>query len=547
MALTARQTSLPIAQQQTAQANVIPAPIEGMDARLNLSIDHPQTCIWAINMVPDEYGVRVRSGYREWQIDVGSEVRTIIPYPGLATPTAATSDRIFAITEVGIYDVTVADDTPVLKFTFATQDANAGWGVWTHYVTQAGIDLVFYADGANGLFTYTPSTDTWAQTTGIAAIAGSANALDITKVVYIVSHKLRLWFITQGATYAWYLPVASIAGDATEFFFGQKFKNGGDLVGLYNWTVDGGIGRDDNLVAVSRAGDVIPWTGEDPADAMTWTSTGVFYIGTVPRGNRIASEYGGELYLLSTLGVTAMSDLLHGANPSDPFRNLIGYKIARLLRIDMNALKDSHGWRMQFNTNAGALMITVPKLTDDTYRQYYYNLSTGGWGLWKDVPMLAADIWEGKIMFGTVDGRVCRMDVGADNVTLDGLSKTSIKWFILTSYLSMGSPAQFKRVKLVRPNFVASEKPGYTIEVYYDYLQSIPLNTTNDPVSLEGGLWDAGLWDQAVWSGTEKLPFSSPRGGSGIGRTIAISIAGASLNDTFLASWDVLWDTGGFL
>ena len=162
MALTARQTSLPIAQQQTAQANVIPAPIEGMDARLNLSIDHPQTCIWAINMVPDEYGVRVRSGYREWQIDVGSEVRTIIPYPGLATPTAATSDRIFAITEVGIYDVTVADATPVLKFTFATQDANAGWGVWTHYVTQAGIDLVFYADGANGLFTYTPSTDTWA-------------------------------------------------------------------------------------------------------------------------------------------------------------------------------------------------------------------------------------------------------------------------------------------------------------------------------------------------------------------------------------------------
>jgi len=547
MALTARQSSFSVAQRQTAQALVIPAPIQGMDARLNVAIDNPQTCLWAINMVPDEYGARVRSGYREWQLDCGSEVRTIITYPGLTKPAGSTADRIFACTEEGIFDVTTVGGTPSSKLTFATQDADSGFGVWMHYVTQTGADLIFYADGSNGLFTYTPSTDTWAQTAGITAVSGSANTLDMTDVRFIVQHKLRIWFITEGATYAWYLGVEAIAGYATEFFFAQKFRHGGALVGLYNWTVDGGAGRDDNLVAVSEAGDVIPWTGEDPSDAMTWTSTGVFFIGRVPAGRKIASEYGGELYLLSSLGVTTMSDLLHGANPSDPFRNLIGYKIARLLRRDMAAYQDNNGWKMQFNTSAGALLITVPQLSDDTYRQYYYNLSTGGWGLWKDVPMVASDIWEGKVMFGTTDGNVYRMDVAADNLSLDGLSRTRINWYVLTSYQSLGSTAQFKRVSIVRPNFITSETPAFTIEVYYDYLSNIPLPTTDEPSAPLGDVWDTGTWDNAVWSATDSVPFSKPVGGSGIGRSVAISMAGASFNDTFLASWDVLWDAGGFL
>ena len=319
--------SLKVARQQTAQANVIPAPLAGMDASTNLSIDTPEVCRWAINAVPAEYGLKVRSGYREWQIGLGNPVRTIIDFLGrdAVTPTAT---RIFACTKGGIYDVTDAGDSPVLKLTFSTQNAHSGFGTWIHYVTEADDDLIFYADEQNGLFKYDADTDAWAQATGIQAAAGSSGTLEETDICFVCSHKLRIWFITKNSNKAWYLPIRSIAGDCEEFFFAQKFRHGGDLVGLYNWTVDGGEGRDDNLVAISRGGDVIPWTGEDPSDVNTWTSTGTFFIGKIPIGRKIAAEQGGELFILSSLGIITMSDLLRGGDPRDPLRNQIGYRIA---------------------------------------------------------------------------------------------------------------------------------------------------------------------------------------------------------------------------
>jgi hypothetical protein len=429
----------------------------------------------------------------------------------------------------------------------ASVTANSGFGVQTHYVTQAGDNIVLYADGENGLFTYDPVGDTWAQTTGISAAPGSSGIFTVENVVFVVVHKLRIWLVESGAEKAWYLPVSSIAGDAEEFFFAQKFQNGGELVGLYNWTVDGGNGRDDNLVAVSRAGDVIPWTGEDPSDAATWTSTGTFFIGSVPRGNRIASEYGGELYLLSSLGVTSMSDLLSGANPDDPFRNLIGYRIARFLREDMDAYQFDHGWTMRFITRIGALIITTPQRNDGNYRQYIYNLATGGWGWWRDVPILGIDVWDGKVMFGDKTGRVLRMDVAPDNVTLDGLTRLKINWYLLTSYQSLGTPAMFKRVKMMRPNFLTDTKPAFEAHAFYDYEVAEPLPPVTDPIAPEGSAWDVDDWDVGKWAAGIPSPYSSPVGGSGIGRSVAVALVGASFDDTFLASIDIMWDVGGWL
>jgi hypothetical protein len=537
--------SFRVPQQQVAQSTVVPAPIKGMDARVNASIDNPEVCIWAINMVPSDFGMRVRSGYREWQIGLGSEVRTIVPYKGLAQ--LGTADRIFAMTEDGIYDVTVAGAAPVNKLMFGTTSEDSGFGIYIHYVTEAGADLIFYADGENGLFTYTPSTDTWAQTTGITSIATASAPLVITDVVFVVQHKLRIWLIEKGSSKAWYLPIRAIAGEATEFFYAQKFKNGGDLVGLYNWTVDGGNGRDDHLVAVSRAGDVIPYTGEDPADDMTWTSTGTFFIGAIPRGNRVASEHGGELYMLSTLGVITMSDLLQGANPADPFRNLIGYRVGRLLREDMDVYQNQHGWTMRFDTGLGALIITTPERNDLTYRQYVYNLSTGGWGLWRAVPMLASDVWEGKIMFGDKSGRMLRMDVAPDNVTLDGLNQTKIDFFLLSSYQTMGAPGVNKQVLQIRPNFITDKKPAFEVFAFYDYLISEPLPPTAEPGTGSGSAWDSALWDVGVWTISTQLPFFRALGAAGMGRSVAVAMTGSTYTDTFMASWDVLWHNAGFL
>jgi len=563
-------TSLKVPQAQTAQATTIPAPIRGMNASLSVAVDTQEYCLWAINMLPSEYGMRVRKGYREWQIGLTEEVRTIINYTGAGSLYLLLEDggrillesgddllneagsdftsveKIFAVCTDGIYDVSTVGEAPILRLTFATQSGDSGFGTHINYVSAAGADLIFYADEENGLFTYTAASDTWAQASGIQAVAGSVGTLDETDIVFVTQHKLRIWFVERYSNKAWYLGIRAVSGDATEFFFGSKFRHGGNLVGLYNWTVDGGTGRDDHLIAISREGDVIPWTGEDPSDAMTWTSTGVFYIGRIPTGRNVVAEYGGELFMLSSFGLTTLSDLLRGGNPEDPFRDQIGYRVARLLREDVRLYGTQQGWQLDFATAQGALVVTCPQRTDDTYRQYVYNLSTYGWGLWKGVPILSSETVDGFLMFGTKDGKIMRMDVGPDNVNLAGTTRTPISFFMLTSYMTLGAPALNKRVKLMRPTFVGTREPYFELNSYYDYSARVPLDVAA-AADDDTGVWGTSQWNNAVWAGDDTYPFSGPRGGSGVGRSVAIALSGSSYEDSYLASIDVAWDVGGFL
>jgi hypothetical protein len=541
-------TTFRTAKQRVSQATVLPAPLQGMDARVPLAVDSAQTCIWAINLLPTEYSLRVRKGTREWQtnVDSGEEVRTILPYTGSAA--SGSSDKLFAVTKNGIYDVSASGGSPSLKVSFSSNTADAGYGTFTQYVDESGDDMMFYADGDNGLFKYDPTGDTWAQHTGITADAAAINTFDMTAVNFIMVHKLRIWMVEKDQNFAWYLPIRSATGAVKEFFFGSKFRHGGELVGLYNWTVDGGYGRDDHLVAISRGGDVIPYTGEDPADVTTWANTGTFFIGPVPKGSRVASEYGGELFVLSKFGITAMSSLLRGATLQDPFTNVIGHKIARLLRADLSLQGDDYGWSIQVVADVGSIMITAPERIDGTgYRQYVYNIATQGWGLWRDVPILSSDSWTGALMVGTVDGKVYRMNANKDEVAAAGTGGVAIEWFLLTSYSHLGSPAQFKRSKLARPNFVAETEPLYKISAHYDYQTDEPAQVTGTPESGSGDVWDVGLWGTALWSSGVNTPYNDILGQSGIGRSVAIALVGESVTECDLASFDLVWDVGGVM
>jgi hypothetical protein len=536
-----------VPKQQAAQATVFPAPLKGMDARVPLAVDSLDSCIWDINMVPTEYAMRVRRGTRQWQtgVDSGSEIRTIIPFIGNAG--GGSGDKLFVTTENGIYDVTTAGGSPTLKVAFGTQSTDAGYGVYTHYVDESGDDMMFYADGENGLFKYDPATTTWAAHTGITTDSAAINSFTMSNVNFVMVHKLRIWLVEKDSNFAWYLPIRSATGSVKEFFFGSKFRHGGELVGLYNWTIDGGTGRDDHLVAVSRGGDVIPYTGEDPADGTTWANTGTFFIGPVPQGSRVASEYGGELFVLSKFGITPMSSLMRGATLSDPYANVIGHKVARLLRNDLSVYGDNPGWSVQFVADIGSLMISCPVRSDGTYRQYVYNIATEGWGLWRDISMLSSDSWKGALMVGTPDGTVFRMDQEMDNVSTAGTSGDPISWFLLTSYSHLSAPATFKRAKFVRPNFISETEPLYAISAHYDYQTDEPQEISGTPDSADGALWDGGLWGTALWNTSLNTPYNDILGASGVGRSIAIALVGQSTTQCDLASFDIVWDVGGYL
>jgi hypothetical protein len=537
-------SSLAVASPPVAEYASVQAPLRGMDARLGASTDRTGHCLWAINITPSDYGCRVRQGYREWQIGLPSEVRTVIPYEGL--PESQLDNKIFSVCEEGIYDTTVQGGAPILKVLFTEIDG--GWGVYTHYVDASGGDLIYYADNANGLFIYDPVLNTWAPATGITAAPGSLGPLVIADIVYIVSHKLRLWIVTKNSNKGWYLPVASFQGEAIEFFFGAKFKHGGNLVGLFNWTIDGGDGRDDQLVAVSRSGDVLPYQGDDPSSNMTWENRGVFFIGTTPIGHRIASEYGGQLYLLSTLGVISMGELVSGAEVEDANRSQIGAKISRLVRLDMQQYRNQHGWNIKFVADQSMLVVNTPLREDGGYRQYVMNTMQWAWGLWRDLPYVCGESYDGDILIGDPDGRLLRMDVGVDNVPVDGGAGDDIGWFLLTTFSDLGAPGMQKRMKFIRPSFSVTEsKPSVDCYAMYDYLTLEPLAPIAGPEIFLGDVWDTALWDSALWSSVSTLPYEQINGAGGMGTELAIAMTGRSRGQTLFVSWDIAWDVGGFL
>ena len=530
---------------QATQAGVLPAPTGGVDSRVSLGAGNLNVCPYAYNIMPDEAGMRVRNGYREFVlgIEAGTShgVGTMIPMEGIA----GTDDKLFAVTNEGIWDVTTYNTAPTQKAAFtANTTADAGYGIYVNYVNQAGAQFIYYADNLNGLWTYTVSTNTWAQTTGITGV----NATD---VCGIVIHKLRAWIFTASSASAWYLPINAMAGAATEFVFGGKFKRGGYVGGMYNWTLDGGAGVDDYLVIASSAGDALMYKGEDPSSATTWSIVGTYDIGAAPVDYNSGLEYAGELFILTGYGLVSMDEVLRGSQSEDPATSALAFKISKVLQQSMTSLRLAHGWHPIFYPAEGLIILVSPVQADGTYIQYVLDLTTRGWAYWRGVPIVSACVWQNELYFGTADDKVMLMDVYRDGILITppaapAVNGEPIEFSLLHTASDMGAPGIMKRGVFVRPNFRADYAPVLDTRILYNYALAEYSAILTQPTS-SVGIWDAGVWDTSTWGSGASTPFSSATGAAGIGTVLAVAIRGTSTAPSLLVTTDVMWNAGGVL
>lgn len=547
---------------QVSKTNRVIAPVKGIDSRNMLSTEDPMYSIYSFNLIPSQYGLQVREGYREWSVgletapDMGLGVSTIIPSGG--TDSDASDDRLWAVTNEGIWNATTYNAVPTLDldfldFTPAQTDASAGWGVYTQYTTDAADKLLFYADSANGLFVYDGTV--WARPAITGNNPSGAN-LDIENVVFVTSHKASLWLFEAGSTVAWYLPEGAVLGAATPFYFGSKFKNGGELAGIFSWSIDGGAGIDDLLVAVSRSGDVIIYEGQSPDDADFWRTTGQWFIGAIPEGSKFADSGGGDLYILSSYGLLSLGDLVKSVDGADAQLLTEANKIAPVISTAMNQYRLDNGWQVTLLPSAGRLAVGAPVKNNGEYNQYSQSLYNGGWGITTGVPTQSFDEWSGSTYIGTPDNRVCILDSVRDNVTIippEGRENGDrIPFSILTDYSTLGEPAVFKRGKFLRADFIGSNPPIQTSKFLYDSDLNTITNTNNaNPISADGTWVDEGapgadpsLWDAAIWASGVPTASNYLVGGMGMGRTVAIACTGTADSNVTLISWDVVWDSG---
>jgi hypothetical protein len=470
------------------QTQRLPAPTDGINGVDPATELGPRDALYAYNVISDERGLRARTGWREYATGLtgtySNEVRVTIPFHG----SALANSRLFQTTDKGIWRVDTG--TASLVYSFSTLSPGAGWGVAAAVVTTAG-HFILYADEVNGLHYYSESTGVWAAyATGSGT--GQITGVTPTSVVSVTVWKNRVWLTERDTAKAYYLDAGAVFGTATAFNFGQRFKHGGSLIGLFNWSVNAGDGLDTQLVAISTGGDVVIYVGTDPASATTFGLKGVWFVGAVPAGRTIATDVGGDLLIISALGVVPLSRLILG----DPDK--MQYATARVSslfsRLANSAIRNK-GWAIHTHPTDNAMMVLIPEVSGDETTQLVCSLSTRGWSKYRDLPILSAAVWSGELYFGTADGRCCRNVGHVDNVLLsDANSGDAIQWSILMAYRG---DASVKQVQAVRPIILAMEaNPTVEVTVRYDF----DLTEPGEPTETSGasGSWDFGRVESTV-------------------------------------------------
>jgi hypothetical protein len=589
----------------------LPAPLGGINTVSAASAMPPEDCTFLYNMVAAENGLRARLGYQEWCIGLtgalGNDVRSLLPFAG-GRKSGAT-DRLFACTSTGIWDVSSSSAAPTRVVDFPSSAGEAGYGVSCVVATPGGRFLL-YCDEENGLYVYAEGTATWtkvalgvnqqwaAQTayqagnsvvsagnayvcaapgvsaagagpsgTGTGIVDGTATwdyvsaaptgtigpsladqqrglVGDPANFAFATVWKSRVWLVEKDTSRAWYLDANSIFGTATAFDFGSKMRAGGPLVGLYGWSYDAGNGMDTALVGISGAGDIVIYQGTDPSSAAAFGIKGTWYVGGVPAGRRIATDFGGELLVLSSLGVLPLSKLVVGTPSSDGTQYATA-KVANLISLLTSTRGGLQGWSLTVHPTDNALVVTVPTLPGQATAQLVMSFAGARpWGQYRGLPMLSAAAWGREMFFGTTDGRVCRNVGYVDDVPLgDPSSFTPVEWSLLSSFQGDGRNRQ---VQMIRP-ILLSETPSPAVDCVakYDFDLSEPL--VPDGTGGGGdGTWDASTWDTTVWGGDASVS-QALVGATGMGRKVAVAARGLATGRTVLVGFDVLFTEGGLL
>lgn len=509
----------------------IPAPVAGINAVDPLANVGPEFCLNSVNTLADGRTMLVRPGYQSYATTVGpgTGIRTIMPFAG-ATSAAS---RLFAVARNGIYNVTAGGAIGAADIALSNA-AGTGWGVWTNFVLDNGAHYLFYADPTDGLFEY-PSGGPWAATTGITGV-NEAN------LVFVMQFKGRLWFAERNSARGWYLASGAVAGAATRFDFGNKFAHGGTLVGLYNWTVDGGEGVDDHLVAISSAGDVMVYKGSDPSSSATWDLVGQYYIGAVPAGFRIAQSQGGDLYMLSQYGVIPLTRLMQGTLVQQEQAQL-SRNIAPLIASTMVQTRQSNGWELRNVPSANCFIVSTPTVVGQSELQYVLSTKTMGWTVWNDLPYLSGDVYLGDFYFGNDTNIVYKLTGNTENATAAGTGGTDIAWSLFTTFQDYGDVGNFHVPQFARVVFTGASVPGLAVSARFDYDLTTP-PSAGAAGSISSALWDVALWDVAIWGGSIAT-YTRVFGLKGIGRAVALALGGNANTETGLVRIDLFASGGG--
>lgn len=520
----------------------VPAPIRGIIADHIFGSDQRgglDSAILMYNLIPGEYGARVRPGSAEFATtipDAATEIRTIMHY----NSTSGSSTKIFACTDQGIYDITAGGSGPHTKVvTWGSTGSTAGWCSFINYKNTAG-DFLLVCDEDNGYVYYDGTSWTTAPT-----ISGTPSPA-AGDLVHVTEWQGRVWFVERDTGDAWFFDPLAISGNITKIPSGDRFRVGGTLRQNATWTLDAGDGVNDKLVQISSEGDVLVWEGINPTSSSDMTLIGRWVVGAVPAGRRVLSSWGGDVLIITTSGIIKVSTLLSpNSNLSD--EQYVTKNIARYFREEMTLTSSRYGWSIELVPNEGIAVVLIPQpaSTSRSPIQFVVNTITGAWSIFRGLEMYSMVKTASGFQFGDSTGKVFDLEGALDNVDLAASSSSPIVYSFVSHYSDLGMPGVWKRPQFIRTHWVGAASPVYSVRAKFDF-DVTEITTSPSADEATSSLWDTGLWDTALWQ-SELNSYADVRGLSGQGSHVGLAIRGESVDALTYVGSDMIVGSGGFL
>ena len=485
-----------------------PAPIGGWNARDQISDMVEYEAITLENYFPSTSSVKLRKGYESYATGLGSNVESLMEYE------SGTASELFAAAGANIYDVSSSGAVGAAVVSSLTS------AQFQHVMfTAGGGDYLVACNGADSVRNYNGTTWSTPSITGVT----SANL--IAPMVF----GSRLFFIEKNTASFWYLGTGAVAGGATEFDLGPIVSRGGELMAMGTWTRDGGAGPDDMAVFVMSTGEVVIYSGTDPASASTFAKVGVFNIGA-PIGRRCLLNVGSDLIVITKDGYKPLSREL----PSGRTDEGISDKISGAVREAARLNSSTFGWQPIHYPNGSMALVNVPK-GNSQYEQHVINTTTGAWCLFSGMDARCWSTFSDNLYFGW-SGVVYKADTGTSD------AGANINGDIRTAFKYHGGQS-LKRYTMARPVFSADGGLPVSIGLDTDFSDRGATSAISSTAQT-GAEWDTATWDVDYWA-PGITPVAEWQSVSGVGRNGSLHLKTATKNQTVeFHSVDMRFETG---
>jgi len=459
---------------KTSAERIYASPRGGWVRNDNLSDPKTETASLLRNGFPTVEGVRIRRGSTNH-----ATVDNAVTH--LAQFNSGPVKEMFATTADSIFDITAPADPEVAEAAAVTGQTS---GDWSHVQFTAGGGLyLVMVNGADSMQQYDGAT--W------ATIAGTITGVATADLSHVWTFKKRLFFVEGGTMSAWYLPVLSVAGAATEFPLGNIFKRGGALLFGATWSVDAGDGMDDTCIFVSTEGEIAVYQGNDPSDVNDWSLVGVYDIG-IPLHKNAHFRGGGDVAILTRDGIIPVSAAMKSDRATLSAQS-VSYPIETAW---FDAIANRNGGSVPFTCaiwpSETMLMVGLPSSGTSEKLAYVANARTGKWAEYTGWDIRALVVFDDQLYFGTGAGKIVAAETGGSD------NGSNYVMTVLGRFDNMKS-ANIKSA--LHGRAIVRTNNTFTYELFCNSEFNIdPPTPPSEVADAVGDVWGTGIWGTTVWA-----------------------------------------------